>query len=358
MLKYLAETRKIVRYHDVTPGSQITWNTAFLNVTGAHKRGGEQEVRRLLRIMEVVNNVPEERLSDLERKARLTIYRDCNDAFRDLLLGKFGKLPLGWPPNWVYESAFGMEWEKAVAERSESSPLDSLPDVDLVSERAALDEALGREPSDEEFVMYLNHPGDALKTIEQKSKYGNPNNLPLDVWFEGVEKGEEVYFIGNSGKPHKFKLMDLPDPDEEGVCDVRYIYDSENLSHQVKVQEASKSGPGAVEMADSDNIMHVASPSTGDLWVMHVRPGDLVKKGEEIFNISIMKQEKAVLAPVDGVVRRVLKTANFEEDKKMVPVKGGELLVELGPPPRSCEKCGEAIPLEECKFCPNCGAKR
>jgi pyruvate carboxylase len=71
-----------------------------------------------------------------------------------------------------------------------------------------------------------------------------------------------------------------------------------------------------------------------------------------------MKQEKAVLAPVDGVVRRVLKTANFEEDKKMVPVKGGELLVELGPPPRSCEKCGEAIPLEECKFCPNCGAKR
>ncbi|SKA93846.1 pyruvate carboxylase [Paucidesulfovibrio gracilis DSM 16080] len=358
MLKYLAETRKIVRYHDVTPGSQITWNTAFLNVTGAHKRGGEKEVRRLLNIMEVVNSVPEEKLSDQERKARLTIYRDCNDAFRDLLKGKFGKLPLGWPPNWVYESAFGLEWEKAVAERTEDSPLDSLPDVDLVAERAALDEALGREPSDEEFVMYLNHPGDALKTIEQKSKYGNPNNLPLHVWFEGVEKGEEVYFIGNSGKPHKFKLMDLPDPDDEGVCDVRYIYDSENLSHQVKVQEASKSGPGAVEMADPDDIMQVASPSTGDLWVMHVRPGDLVKKGEEIFNISIMKQEKAVLAPVEGIVRRVLKTANFEEDKKMVPVKGGELLVELGPSPRSCEKCGETIALEECKFCPNCGAKR
>lgn len=45
MLKFLAGTRKIVRYHDVTPGSQITWNTAFLAVTGAYKRGGEEEVQ-------------------------------------------------------------------------------------------------------------------------------------------------------------------------------------------------------------------------------------------------------------------------------------------------------------------------
>ena len=34
MLQFLAGTRRIVRYHDVTPGSQITWNTAFLAVTG------------------------------------------------------------------------------------------------------------------------------------------------------------------------------------------------------------------------------------------------------------------------------------------------------------------------------------
>ena len=47
MLKFLAGTRKIVRYHDVTPGSQITWNTSFLAVTGAFKRGGEREVLRL-----------------------------------------------------------------------------------------------------------------------------------------------------------------------------------------------------------------------------------------------------------------------------------------------------------------------
>jgi len=41
MLEFLASTRQIVRYHDVTPGSQITWNTAFLAVTSAWKRAGK-----------------------------------------------------------------------------------------------------------------------------------------------------------------------------------------------------------------------------------------------------------------------------------------------------------------------------
>ena len=67
---------------------------------------------------------------------------------------------------------------------------------------------------------------------------------------------------------------------------------------------------------------------------MYVHPGDVVKAGEELFNVSIMKQEKAVLAPIDGMVKRVLKTADFKENKQMVSVREGELIVELGPVPR------------------------
>lgn len=97
MLKFLEGTRQIVRYHDVTPGSQITWNTAFLAVTGAWKRGGEEEVRFLLEVLNEVTRTPESELSSEMRKARLNIYQDCNDAFRKLLLGKFGRLPLASP---------------------------------------------------------------------------------------------------------------------------------------------------------------------------------------------------------------------------------------------------------------------
>ena len=90
---------------------------------------------------------------------------------------------------------------------------------------------------------------------------------------------------------------------------------------------------------------------------MHVKPGDMVRKGEELFNISIMKQEKSVVSPVEGMVERVLKFADYQEDRKMVPVKEGELLVQLMPAPRKCPTCQTPVIREEYRFCPACGQK-
>ncbi|GAB6038841.1 pyruvate carboxylase [Fundidesulfovibrio butyratiphilus] len=357
MLKFLAGTRKIVRYHDVTPGSQITWNTAFLAVTQAYKRGGERAVRDMLEVLETTAETPDSGLTKACIADRLTLYADSNDAFRQLLLGKYGKLPLGWPPDWVYESAFGPEWRDAIKQRTEESPLASLKDVDIPAERASLASRIGREPTPEEVVLYLNHPGDALKTIEFRTKYGDCNKLPLDVWFEGLEPGEELTFEDSHGKPHTYTLLSISNPDAQGLCVVRYVLDSEILSYQVKVAEATVgAGTGhAVEMADPSNPYHVAAPCNGDLWVMHVSPGDFVKPGEEIFNISVMKQEKSVHAQVEGLVKRVLKNADYFEDKKMVPVKEGELLVELMSVQKSCPECKQPLADEDFHFCPYCG---
>jgi len=159
MLKFLAGTRKIVRYHDVTPGSQITWNTSFLAVTAAYKAGGERAVKDMLEVLEAVGETPEEQLSQAVKQDRLLLYANCNDAFRNLLLGKFGRLPLGFPPDWVYESAFGADYREAIASRTEDSPLDALGDADFEGERAALTKQLGRKPTDEEFVLYLKPSG-------------------------------------------------------------------------------------------------------------------------------------------------------------------------------------------------------
>jgi len=138
---------------------------------------------------------------------------------------------------------------------------------------------------------------------------------------------------------------------------VRYMLDAETFSYPVKVAEALKSSAKASQMADKDNHYHVPSPSNGDLWIMYVSPGDIVRKGEELFNITIMKQEKAVLSPMDAVVKRVVKTANYKEDKKMVPVREGELIVELGEIPKQCVNCSHPIAGDTYIFCPMCGTK-
>ncbi|GAB6061076.1 pyruvate carboxylase [Desulfonatronum parangueonense] len=355
MLRFLAGTRKIVRYHDVTPGSQVTWNTAFLAVTGAFKQGGERAVRRMLDIMDTVTTTAEADLTPEMRKNRLELYVHSNDAFRNLLLGKFGRLPLGFPADWVYESAFGADYRKALAQRVETSPLDSITDIDLDAEVRNLTEHIKREPSPEEIINYLNHPGDALKTIEFRHRFGDPNQLPLDVWFEGLQPGQELQFLDSDGKPRNMVILDISKPDDQGVSLVRYILDSEFMSHQVKVAEASGKTREGMEMATLGNPFHVGSPCNGDLWVMHVKPGDVVQQGEELFNISVMKQEKSILSPVHAQVKRVLKFANFTEDRKMVPVREGELLIELTELPRSCTGCSFPLPLEEVNFCPSCG---
>jgi pyruvate carboxylase len=357
MLRFLAGTRKVVRYHDVTPGSQITWNTAFLAVTSAFQRGGKDEVRYLLKILESIAGVPDDEIEESLKEERLLLYRDSNDAFRDLLLGKFGRLPLGFPPDWVYRSAFGKDYKDAVSARTEDSPLVSLPPMDIEEEKKALDKHIGRNATDEELVMYLNHPGDALKTIEFRNKFGIPNRLPVDVWFEGLEPGRELIIRDTNDKPHEITILDIGTPDDDGVSDVRYVLDGETFTYPVKVAEASKAAAKASLMADKNNPYHVGCPSNGDLWIMYVAPGDIVKKGEELFNITIMKQEKAVLSPMDAVVKRVVKTANYKEDKKMVPIREGELIVELGEIPKQCTGCGNPVAGETYQFCPMCGCK-
>ena len=355
MLRFLAGTRRIVRYHDVTPGSQITWNTAFLAVTTAFQRGGEQEVQHLLWVMEAVARIPEEQLDEKLKKERLILYRESNDAFRDLLMGRFGKLPLGFPPDWVYESVWGDDYREVIGRRTEMSPLATLTDVDIQGEQSDLARQIDRVPTDEELVMYLNHPGNALKTIRFRQEFGNPNNLPLDVWFEGLTYDRELVFNDNEGKPHRMVILEISPVDASGVRLVWYMLNDETFSYPVKVEAAKGVATGALEMADRDNPDHVGSPSTGDLWVMYVKPGDIVKKGEEMFNITIMKQEKAFQAPHDGIVERVLKTADFKSDKKMVPVREGELLVVLGPVPNKCPGCKTPLKEETYRFCPACG---
>jgi pyruvate carboxylase len=229
--------------------------------------------------------------------------------------------------------------------------------VDIETERRGLEQHINRPATEEELVMYLNHPGDALKTIEFRHKFGNPNRLPVDVWFEGLEPGRELIIRDTNDKPHLITILDIGPPDEEGMSLVRYMLDAETFSYPVKVAEALKSSARASQMADKDNPFHVACPSNGDLWIMYVSPGDIVKKGEELFNITIMKQEKAVLSPMDAVVKRVVKTANYKEDKKMVPVREGELIVELGEIPRQCAGCDHPMAGENYQFCPMCGTK-
>lgn len=353
ILLILELCRKIIRYHDVTPGSQVTWTNGYMMAVKAYERGGLAEVQRMIDILKTITATPEDELDDQVKEDRQILFGHANDALKNLLLGKFGRLPLGWPADWVYQSVFGENWSDAVGERTEESPLNFLAPVDMNAAEAELAGHIGRNPTENEIVNYLNHPGDALKLIKNLEKYGDPNVLPDDIWFEGLQPGVEREFVTSDGKVHRIKIVHVSKVGPRGTIRVRYKLDYEIFVEDIKVAEPAEAGPRR-KMADGKNPYHIAAPFDADLWVVHKKEGDTVKAGEEVLNLTIMKTESAVTSPVDGVVKRVVVFADYKTDKKMVSVKKGQLLMELAPPREQCGSCDAEIE-EDYKFCPNCG---
>ena len=134
ILKGMAYGNRIIRYFDVTPGSQITWTTWAGILQRVHKEGGEPGVRKLFQVLDRYFQSGEriEALSQADANILLQLYAGATDDLKNLLLGRYGPLPFGWPKDWVYRSVFGDGWEaKGKGERVESSPLARIPDEDL-----------------------------------------------------------------------------------------------------------------------------------------------------------------------------------------------------------------------------------
>jgi len=300
---------KIIKYFDVTPGSQITWTTCSGIVNRYMKERGEIGVKHILSLLKKFieeKNQQVEKMDPDEKEELYKLFSDTSSDFKNLLLGKYGRLPVGWPADWVYISAFGKEWHKFIEERSELSPLEVLKDEDLEKQKAELTAELGRKPDEEEFILYLMHPKDALEYIKFRETYSEaPLVLPTDVWRRGLLKpGDKVEFEF-WGKPCCIELVSVGG-ESEGIVHVLMKVNSKNQVYNIRTERAQESRlrmaahPGEVGSPINGNLWRIGNPTRGAL-----KAGDIVRKGEEIANIEAMKMENVVSAPFDGQVDEI-----------------------------------------------------
>lgn len=309
ILRVMALYNQLVRYFDVTPGSQITWVTCSGIVNRYAKEQGEAGVNRLIALL---TRFVEEQgqdldaMSEAEREELLQLFRNAPGDFKNLLVGHYGKLPVGWPADWVYQSAFGDEWQARIKSRTELSPLETLKDDNLNKLRQTLSEALGRAPTEEEFVLYLMHPKDALSFIEFRERYGvAPLVLPTDVWRAGLQyTGQKVGFELD-GKPCSIELLSVG-AEHEGVIHVVMKVNNVTRVYPVATPRAKKA---EVRLAKGAN--HIGAPINGNVWRIgnpkrgSIQVGDVIHKGEEVANLEAMKMENAIIAPFNGRIAEV-----------------------------------------------------
>lgn len=322
ILRIMSLYNKIVKYFDVTPGSQLTWVTCSGIVNMYAKEGGESGVKHITGLLAKFVEGKKQDMSAMskeEQEELLTLFRKAPGDFKNLLLGGYGKLPMGWPDEWVYQSAFGDEWKKMMAERKELSPLDSLEDDDLNRISAELTDHLERAPTEEEFILYLMHPKDALLMVDFVEKYGEaPFVLPTDVWREGLKNPGDKVDFDLWGKPYTIELASVG-AEHEGHIHVVMRVNNKTRVYSVDTPRAKKveiriaSGENEISAPINGNIWRIGNPKRGALKI-----GDIVHKGEEIANLEAMKMENAILSPYDGHVEEICVTLNASVVEKQL----------------------------------------
>ena len=335
ILKVMSLYNRIVKYFDVTPGSQITWVTCSGIVNRYAKEKGDAGVAHVTSLLEkfVVGRKQDLAAMDTaEQDELLQLFRTAPGDFKNLLLGNYGRLPAGWPAEWVYRSTFGDDWQAKIGERKESSPLETVAPDDLDKIRGEFDAAIGRPSTEEEFVLYLMHPKDALEFVDFRGKYGAaPLVLPTDVWRMGLRRPGDKVDFELWGKPYSIELLSVG-AEHEGIVHVVMRVNNKTRVYEVVTPRAKKAeirmakAPGDIGAPINGNIWRIGNPARGV-----VKAGDIVHKGEEIANLEAMKMENAILAPFDGQITEVCVRLNetvqegqllFVLEKAVKPLNG------------------------------------
>jgi pyruvate carboxylase len=241
-----------------------------------------------------------------EQEELLKVLRNATDDFRNLILGQYGQLPNGWPADWVYESTFGDTWHEKRKTRNDLSPVELLKDDNLKRLRSSFEEAIGRNATDEEFVLYLMHPKDAVEYIEWHEKYGEAALvLPTSIWREGLKKpGDKVEF-DFWGKPYCVELASIG-AEHDGVVQVVLLVNNKTKVYAVQTPHAKKEdkrmakGANDIPSPVNGTVWRIGNPKRGTLQV-----GDIVHKDEEMANVEAMKMENVIAAPFTGQILEI-----------------------------------------------------
>ncbi|MDK9706685.1 MAG: pyruvate carboxylase [Desulforhopalus sp.] len=279
--------QELGNYWSVTPGSQILWTTAVANVLGGER------------------------------------YGNPSGDLRNLLLGKYGPFPFYKPEEWIYEKVLGDNWREVL---EKEGGVDGIADMDLAHERYALAELIGAEPTDEQLVLYLQHPNDAVEFFKFTEQYGQVYVLPPSILFRqnGFDIGEKMSFRDHHGKEHMIEVGPSPVSDS-GETSVYFIVDHHPSIFSFKAK-AAVGKQGEAPILDKEEILDLAkagdvrSPFSGKIVEITVTEGQEVMVGDRVAIMEAMKMQTPILAEMAGIVTNI----NAKKGDSLKP--GGRIL--------------------------------
>jgi pyruvate carboxylase len=208
---------------------------------------------------------------------------------------------------------------------SEPAGETQLP-IDFDAVRAEVEAAVRRgadgpaEPVTERHVLsYLMYPRVFIDFAAVQRLYSDLSPVPTDVFFYGLQPGEETEIQLEEGKTLFVKLIAVTEPDEHG--DRTLFFELNGSPREVRVRDKSATATVTRRpQADPGNLHHLGAPMPGAVQEVLVKPGDTVEKGDRLLTLEAMKVLMYVNSPLSATVKEVLVQPRDH-------VEGGDLLV-------------------------------
>jgi len=277
-------------YWSVTPGSQILWSTAV-----THTLSGKR-------------------------------YVNASEDLKRLLLERYGPFPFRKPEDWIYEAVFGPDWKKVLKEEGGHEAIEP---IDIEEERKKLVEGTGCDCNEEDLVLYLQHPRDALDFFKFEGEYGKTYVLGPEIWFRegGFGQEEQIIFQDHSGKHHQVAIGPSHEIADGGKLTYLLInHHPEPYLHRPEgtSREEARKTLSPEEIASLAEMGEVRAPLTGVVAEVKVKEGDKVEEGGPLLVLEAMKMLNTIDSAIEGVVQQVA----VEEGSQ---VAQGDLMIKVRP---------------------------
>nr|WP_293700422.1 pyruvate carboxylase [uncultured Peptostreptococcus sp.] len=264
-----------------------------------------------LAIFMTKNNLTEENI--LEEGKNLSF----PDSLVDYCKGMIGQ-PAGGVPKGLQEVV--LKGEPAITAR----PGSLLPPEDFDAIREHIKNDLGIEnPTQRQALSYALYPKVFDDYVNHVKDFNDVSELESDVFFYGLNIGQECEVEIEEGKNLTIKLVDIGEPKEDGMRTL--TFELNGMLRDVDIKDNNYTGLiKSVEKADMNDPYQIGASIPGKVVKLLVKKGDEVEVNQPLIVIEAMKMETNIVAKSAGVINDIKVAVN-----DMVVDK--QLLIQLDP---------------------------
>ncbi len=256
----------------------------------------------------LANNLTPEQVADPNRELAFP------ESVVEFFEGRLGQPPGGFPVELQKKILRG---RTPITER----PGAKLPPADFAKAREELEKKIQVPASDREVVTYLLYPRVFTDYAEHVRTYSDTSILPTEVFFYGLQPGEETSVDIEPGKTLIIKFLTVGDAHEDGRRLV--FFELNGQPREVLVLDKSLAVEGKARSrakAEAGNPLQIGAPMPGAVVAVAVAVGEQVAVGQKLLTLEAMKMETTLYAEKAGRIAEVLTRAGTQ-------VEGGELLM-------------------------------